>query len=280
MTDHYAVFGNPVAHSRSPWIHARFAEQTGEDIVYTRREVPVDGFAEAVEQFQDEGGRGLNVTVPFKEEAWDVADSHSPRADACGAVNTLLFRSDGGRHGDNTDGEGLIRDLRDNHGVALRGRRILVVGAGGAVRGVLQLLAAEHPAMLVIANRTVSRAEGLLRLCPEAHDSAACGFDELAGATPFDVVINGTSTGLSGSVPPLPDGLFAAGAAAYDMVYGAEPTPFMQWAGNQGAATVVDGLGMLVEQAAESFRLWRGVAPDTRPVIRELRRAMDESTGE
>lgn len=280
MTDHYAVFGNPVAHSRSPWIHARFAEQTGEDIVYTRQEVPVDGFAEAVEQFQDEGGRGLNVTVPFKEEAWDVADSHSPRADACGAVNTLLFRSDGGRHGDNTDGEGLIRDLRDNHGVPLRGRRILVVGAGGAVRGVLQLLAAEHPAMLVIANRTVSRAEGLLRLCPEARDSAACGFDELAGATPFDVIINGTSTGLSGSAPPLPDGLFAAGAAAYDMVYGTEPTPFMQWARNQGAATVVDGLGMLVEQAAESFRLWRGVAPDTRPVIRDLRRAMEENPSE
>lgn len=280
MNDRYAVFGNPVAHSRSPWIHARFAEQTGEDIVYTRQEVPVDGFAEAVEQFQDEGGRGLNVTVPFKEEAWDVADSHSPRADACGAVNTLLFRSDGGRHGDNTDGEGLIRDLRDNHGVPLRERRILVVGAGGAVRGVLQLLAAEHPAMLVIANRTVSRAEGLLRLCPEARDSAACGFDELSGATAFDVVINGTSTGLRGSVPPLPDGLFAAGAAAYDMVYGAEPTPFMQWARNQGAATVVDGLGMLVEQAAESFRLWRGVAPDTRPVIRDLRRAMEETPSE
>ncbi|SEO89706.1 shikimate dehydrogenase [Aquisalimonas asiatica] len=276
MTDRYAVFGNPIAHSRSPWIHTRFAEQTGEDIEYSRQEVPTDGFAEAVELFQDKGGHGLNITVPFKEEAWSVADSRSPRAEACGAVNTLLFRADGGRHGDNTDGEGLVRDLRDNHRITLQNRRILVLGAGGAVRGVLELLAAEHPALLLIANRTVSRAEGLVPLCREAADADACGFDTLHDQPPFDLIINGTSTGLSGGMPDLPEGIVGARTSAYDMVYGPEPTPFMRWAAEHGAARTLDGLGMLVEQAAESFRLWRGVSPDTAPIIRDLRRAITE----
>ncbi|WP_290653130.1 shikimate dehydrogenase [Aquisalimonas sp.] len=274
MTDRYAVFGHPVAHSRSPWIHARFAEQTAQDLEYTRQDVAPDGFAEAVELFQADGGRGLNITVPFKEEAWAVADSRSPRAETCGAVNTLLFGADGGRHGDNTDGEGLVRDLRYNHHISLQGRRILVLGAGGAVRGVLELLVAERPAVLVIANRTVSRAQALLRLCHGMSENSACGFDALAGHGPFDLIINGTSTGLSGEMPALPDDLFASGGAAYDMVYGAEPTPFLRWAEQQGAGLTLDGLGMLVEQAAESFRLWRGVSPDTAPVIRELRQAI------
>ncbi len=274
MTDRYAVFGNPIGHSRSPWIHTRFAEQTGEDIQYDRLEVPLDGFAEAVELFQESGGHGLNITVPFKEEAWAVADSHSPRAEACGAVNTLLFRDDGGRHGDNTDGEGLVRDLRGNHGITLRDRRVLVLGAGGAVRGVLQLLAGEQPAMLLIANRTVRRAAELLPLCFDAQDTAACGLDDIAGYGPFDVVINGTSTGLSGELPPLPTGIFADHGTAYDMVYGASEPVFLRWARENGAAQTIDGLGMLVEQAAESFRLWRGVSPDTAPVIRDLRAAI------
>lgn len=271
MTDRYAVFGNPVAHSLSPRIHTRFAEQTGEAIEYTTREVPRDGFAEAVEAFQEAGGRGINITVPFKEEAWQVADSHGPRAEACGAVNTLIFRSDGGRHGDNTDGEGLIRDLRDNQGITLRGRRLLVLGAGGAVRGILQMLAAEEPATLVVANRTVTRAEALLHLCPAAMETAACSFEELARIPAFDVIINGTSAALANELPPLPDGLLAPGGCAYDLMYGAQPTPFMNWAADRDAGRVSDGLGMLVEQAAESFRLWRGVAPPTAPVIQELR---------
>lgn len=276
MTDRYAVFGNPIAHSRSPWIHTRFAEQTGEDIQYDRLEVSTDGFAEAVELFQESGGSGLNITVPFKEEAWAVVDSRSPRAEACGAVNTLLFRDDGGRHGDNTDGEGLVRDLRDNHRVPLKGQRVLVLGAGGAVRGVLELLAAEHPAVLLIANRTVSRARGLVGLCHEAPEARACGFEELRDEGAWDVIINGTSTGLSGGMPDLPDTVIHTGTTAYDMVYGPEPTPFMRWAAERGAANTLDGLGMLVEQAAESFRLWRGVSPDTGPVIRDLRQAIKQ----
>ncbi len=268
MTDRYAVFGNPVSHSQSPWIHGRFAEQTGQDMEYGREEVPVDGFAEAVQQFFGSGGKGLNITVPFKEQAWALSAQRSPRAEAAGAVNTLLQLEEGTLYGDNTDGIGLLRDLRQNLELDPAGKRVLILGAGGAVRGVLEPLLDTTPLELIIANRTVARAEALADAF--GAPTSACGFADLAGQH-FDLIINATSSGLHGELPPLPDGLFAPDAAAYDMLYGPEPTPFMRWARQQGAARISDGLGMLVEQAAESFRLWRGVDPDTAAVIRDLR---------
>lgn len=270
MTDRYAVMGNPVEHSKSPQIHHLFAQQTGEAIHYERIRVPLDGFQAAVRAFFAGGGRGLNITVPFKEEAWRLADERAPRAERAGAVNTLLIRS-GRLIGDNTDGTGLVRDLRVNHGTPLADRRVLILGAGGAVRGLLPALLAEAPAEVVIANRTVARAETLRTLFADQGCLQAVGFDALAG--PFDVVINGTSAGLSGELPPLPEDLLAAGATCYDMVYGDEPTVFVRWARAHGAALAVDGLGMLVEQAAESFLLWRGLRPDTAPVMAALRGA-------
>lgn len=273
MTDRYAVFGNPVSHSQSPWIHARFAEQTGQHMEYGRQEVPLDAFADAVRAFFREGGKGLNITVPFKQEAWKLCQERSSRAESAGAVNTLLQRADGQLFGENTDGIGLVRDLRDNLGLELAGKRLLILGAGGAVRGVLQPLLKAGVASITIANRTVSRAEALANAC--GTPVRASGYPELANQQ-FDLVINGTSTGLHGGMPELPDGLLADGAAAYDMVYGAGPTPFMAWARQQGAALVSDGLGMLVEQAAESFRIWRGVTPETGPVIRALRARLQD----
>lgn len=270
MSDRYAVFGNPVSHSQSPWIHARFAELTKQDLRYDRVEAPLEGFETALRTFIADGGKGLNVTVPFKEEAWRAVDERSERAERAGAVNTIAVKENGCLFGDNTDGIGLVRDLRDNHDLRIAGRRVVILGAGGAVRGILDPLAAEGPAALVIANRTVERAQALLPLC-DAVPTTACGFEKLAGMEPFDLVINGTSTGLSGGMPDLPSGIFANGAAAHDLVYGAHPTPFMDWSRKAGAETVLDGLGMLVEQAAESFRLWRGVRPATGGVIRELR---------
>lgn len=267
--DRYAVMGNPIAHSRSPDIHAAFARQTGERLTYERILVPLDDFAGAVATFEAEGGRGLNITVPFKQQAWALADSRSARAERAGAVNTLVFDADG-VHGDNTDGAGLVRDLTVNNNVSLAGRRVLVLGAGGAVRGVLPSLLAEGPAEVVIANRTVERAAGLAEDFGDLGTVAACGFEALAGER-FDVVINGTSAGLSGEMPALPNDLLNTGAACYDMAYGREPTVFVRWAETHGAQTALDGLGMLVEQAAESFEIWRGVRPDTRPVIRALR---------
>ena len=268
MTDRYAVFGNPVNHSQSPWIHTRFAEQTGQDLEYSRVEVPLDGFAAAVQRFFQQGGRGLNITVPFKQEAWALCQQRSARAETAGAVNTLLLREDGALFGDNTDGIGLLRDLRNTLGLEPAGKRLLVLGAGGAVRGVLEPLLDTGPTTLVIANRTVAKAEALAEAF--GPPVIACGFDALADQQ-FDLLINATSSGLQGEMPRLPDGLMAPGAAAYDMVYGPEPTPFIRWAEQQGASRVCDGLGMLVEQAAESFRLWRGMAPETGAVIRDLR---------
>lgn len=266
--DRYCVFGNPVAHSKSPRIHTLFAQQTGQPIVYEARLAPRDGFAAAVQQFFAEGGRGCNVTVPFKEEAWRLAGRRSARAEKAGAVNTLLQDAGGVLQGDNTDGIGLVRDLTQNAGVALRGRRVLVLGAGGAVRGVLGPLLAAQPAQLVIANRTPEKAEALAHLFADEGAVIAAGFAALQG--PFDLVINGTSASLQGELPPLPAGLFAPDALAYDMMYGAEPTVFLRWASAQGARTR-DGLGMLVEQAAEAFQLWRGLRPATAPVLSTLR---------
>jgi shikimate dehydrogenase len=272
MTDRYAVIGNPVAHSLSPEIHAAFARATGQDIAYTRLLAPLDGFREAVRAFRAAGGRGLNVTVPFKREAWRLAQVRAGYALAAGAVNTLDL---GGAEivGHNTDGIGLVRDLVENLGREIRGRRVLLMGAGGASYGVLEPLARERPAAIVVANRTVERAIALVAhfesLQPLVYERiVARPYAELAGLR-FDLVINATSAGLVDELPPLPEGVFAPGALAYEMVYG-KTTPFMRFARERGAEAA-DGLGMLVEQAAESFRIWRGVRPQTRPVIAMLR---------
>jgi shikimate dehydrogenase len=267
MTDRYAVIGNPIAHSKSPLIHAMFAEQTGQAMSYERILAPLDGFRGAVLRFRAEGGRGLNVTVPFKQEAFELADRLSERAARAGAVNTLIFHEDGVIEGDNTDGTGLVRDLRQQ-GASIEGKRVLILGAGGAVRGVLAPLLAEHPRELVIANRTADKAVQLAAAFADLGPVRGCGFDALEGR--FDLVINGTSASLSGELPPLPDDLLAEGAVAYDMAYGTTPTPFQRWAEAHGARLSLDGLGMLVEQAAESFWLWRGVRPDTGPVRQAL----------
>jgi shikimate dehydrogenase len=270
MTDHYAVLGNPVAHSKSPRIHTLFAQQTGESLDYMAILVPLDGFEAAVAAFLDSGGKGLNITVPFKEQAWQLAASRSPRAERAGAVNTLLLYPDGMHHGENTDGVGLVRDLTDNHGMDLAGRRILLVGAGGAARGVIEPLLDTRPGLLVIANRTVDRAVDLARHFCTLGRIEGCGLDDVAGQS-FDLVINATAASLAGAVPALPDDVVGSDTGCYDMMYGTEPTAFMRWALERGAQRVMDGLGMLVEQAAESFYLWRKVRPDTAPVIAALR---------
>lgn len=274
--DRYAVVGNPVAHSKSPLIHAAFAAQTGQELHYEALLAPLDGFAATVAAFRAAGGRGLNVTVPFKLEAFELADRLSPRAEAAGAVNTLAF--DGGQaYGDNTDGAGLVRDLTHNLGRQLAGRRVLLLGAGGAARGAVLPLLMERPASLVIANRTESRA---FELADRFHTGAgdaelrACSFAGLAGST-FDLVINATAASLSAQSPELPPGIYAPGALAYDMMYGKGDTPFMRAARGDGATAVADGLGMLVEQAAESFQLWRGVRPQTTRVLADLRASID-----
>lgn len=270
--DRYAVVGNPIAHSRSPDIHARFASQTGQAIRYDRIRLEPATFHQDVLNFFRDGGKGLNVTVPFKENAYQLAASLSDRARLAGAVNTLYPQRDGSLHGDNTDGAGLLNDML-TAGWLLEGKRVLVLGAGGAVRGVLQPLLAQRPAELVVVNRTPEKAQALKTLFNALGPITACAFSELAGES-FDLIINGTSASLSGSLPPLPDGMLNPGACAYDMMYGTEPTVFLQWAQRAGAAHCRDGLGMLVGQAAESFYLWRGVRPDVQPVVDWMRERM------
>lgn len=270
MPDRYAVIGNPIAHSKSPLIHAAFARQTGQDLEYGRILAESDGFADAVRRFFATGGRGLNVTLPFKEEAWRLVDERSPGAETAGAVNTLIALPDGRLRGDNTDGLGLVRDLAENHGFDFRGRRVLLLGAGGAVRGVLRPLLETGLKELVIANRTAGRAIALAAAVANLGAVRGGGYADL-GDQGFDLIVNGTSAGLAGEVPPLPPQCLAAGGWVYDMLYGDAPTPFCRWAIVQGAGQALDGLGMLVEQAAESFRLWRGVTPLTAPVIALLR---------
>lgn len=271
MTDRYAVFGNPIAHSRSPRIHTLFAGQTGQDMVYERRCVEPGEFDAAADGFFNGGGKGLNITLPFKLDAFAWAGELTPRARRAGAVNTLALQADAAVLGDNTDGIGLARDLTANLGWGLAAARVLILGAGGAVRGVLEPLLAAGPATVVIANRTVAKAQTLAADFADLGRVQGCGFDALEGR--FDLVINGTSASLGGELPPLPDDLFAPGATAYDMMYGAEPTVFLRWAEAHGARCL-DGLGMLVGQAAESFFLWRGVRPDVAPVLAALRRAL------
>lgn len=270
MTDLYCVVGNPIAHSKSPRIHALFAEQTGQDLRYEARLVELDAFAQTIDRYRQEGVKGLNVTVPFKRDAWAYATERSERAERAGAVNTLVLREDGTSFGDTTDGIGLVRDLRDNLGLELTGKRLLLLGAGGAVRGVLEPLLMARPSLLIIANRTVNKAIELARDFCGLGRIEGCGFPDLA-AQSFDLVINGTAAGLTGKTPPIPAGPVTANTFCYDMMYGSEPTPFVRWARAQGAQGACDGLGMLVEQAAESFRLWRGVRPETAPVIQVLR---------
>ncbi len=267
----YAVMGNPVRHSKSPAIHSEFAQQCGIALEYRAIEVEPGLFASAVDGFRAAGGQGLNVTVPFKLEAYQLADKHGARAELAGAVNTLKFDSDGTVYGDNTDGVGLVRDLSNNHAIVLKGKRVLVLGAGGAVRGVLGPLLQQGVGSVVIANRTVSKAQGLARAFAAHGDVSGCGFDALRGQR-FDIVLNGTAASLQAQVPSLPDELFSGQAVAYDLMYGDQPMPFMVWARAHGAARVTDGLGMLVEQAAESFLFWHGVRPQTEPVIERLRK--------
>lgn len=264
MTDRYAVFGHPIAHSKSPQIHAAFARQTGQDMRYEAILAPLDGFAASVAAFIASGGLGANVTVPFKQEAFKLAGRLSPRARRAGAVNTLSFDAEG-ILGDNTDGAGLVADLTRNLLCPLAGKRILLLGAGGAARGVIEPLLDQQPAQLVIANRTVSRAQELAELF--GRGVSACGFD--AADAPFDVIVNATAASLAGELPPLSPQAFTSNTLAYDMMYGHD-TPFLTFARAHGAA-VTDGLGMLVEQAAEAFYGWRGVRPDTTSVIAKLR---------
>jgi shikimate dehydrogenase len=267
-TEQYVVIGNPIAHSKSPAIHAQFAAQTNQEIKYERMLAPVDDFAGTVKKFISHGGRGANVTVPFKLEAYRLATELTPRARAAGAVNTLKFES-GHILGDNTDGVGLVRDIMHNAGMALAGRRILLLGAGGAARGVILPILSEHPAGLVIANRTTARAHELVaEFADQSALLVASNFTELHAQ--FDIIINATSASLSAALPDIPSSLLGRQTFVYDMMYAAQPSVFMQWASEHGAV-VRDGLGMLVEQAAESFFLWRGIRPDTASVYAWLR---------
>lgn len=272
MTDLYAVVGNPIGHSKSPIIHRAFAEQTQQDLEYSAQLVELGGFEDAMLRFfAQEHGCGLNVTVPFKEHAYRFADVFTRRAERAQAVNTLKRLSDGRILADNTDGLGLVRDLTVNHQVVLAGKRILLLGAGGAVRGVLQPLLEQRPAELVIANRTLSKAETLAADFADLGNIRAQSFTELSGH--FDVIINGTSASLGGELPPVPVAVLSAFTVTYDMMYGKGLTVFNQWAQDHGVRTPLDGLGMLVEQAAEAFFLWRDVRPDTQAVIEQLRHA-------
>jgi shikimate dehydrogenase len=271
--DRYAVFGNPIKHSRSPQIHSAFAEQTGQRISYRAQLVELGGFAAAAEEFFAGGGKGLNITVPFKLDAFAFANELSGRARRAGAVNTLAVQSDGGIYGDNTDGVGLVRDIEQNLAWEIADKRVLILGAGGAVRGILEPLLKRHPALVVIANRSSDKAQRLAREFADLGEMRACGYEALMGNR-YDLVINGTSAGLHGEMPPLPGDVFGDGCCCYDLTYGAAPTPFMRWAASEAAWAVADGLGMLVEQAAESFCIWRGVRPATRPVIDMLRASL------
>lgn len=271
--DRYAVFGHPVGHSLSPRIHGWFAEQTGERLEYTAIEAPLDGFADALRAFITEGGRGANVTVPFKAEACAVADDREDRVVRAAAANTLRVETDGRIAAFNTDGIGLLRDLVDNLGADLVGRTVVLLGAGGAAAGVIEPLLAAGPARLVIGNRTPQRAQELARRFADLGPVTAASLAELPAA---DILINATAASLDGGMPALAPGLVGAQTFAYDMVYAARPTPFLARCLELGAARSVDGLGMLVEQAAEAFLIWRGVRPQTSDVLTRLRATIAE----
>lgn len=277
MTDRYAVIGNPISQSKSPLIHTAFAQATGQDLAYTKIEGPLGQFAAAVDAFRAEGGRGLNITAPFKLDAFAYATHKSPRAELAGAANAMKFEGNQ-VWADNFDGVGLVRDVVHNLGVPLAGKRVLMLGAGGAARGALLPFLAEQPALLVVANRAVDKALALARIgtqhgADHGADQGAvrgCGYAELDGQV-FDVVFNATSASLSAELPPVPASVFAPGALAYELAYGKGLTPFLRLAQAAGVAQLADGVGMLAEQAAEAFAWWRGVRPDTQAVIEQLR---------
>jgi shikimate dehydrogenase len=268
--DRYAVIGHPVSHSRSPFIHERFAQQTGQQLTYERIDATPAQFDQVAARFFAEGGKGLNVTLPHKQSAAVLADELTPRAQTAGAVNTLIREPGGRLIGDNTDGAGLARDLLNNLGVTIAGRRVLLLGAGGAARGVVAPLLGLKPAALLIANRTADRARELAAGFSRLGECEGCGFDEISGG-PYDLIINATSASLAGEAPPLPPGVVTQRSFCYDMAYANEDTSFIRWAQMQGCSRSAMGLGMLVEQAAESFHAWRGVRPDTASVLAALK---------
>ncbi|WP_194437285.1 shikimate dehydrogenase [Vibrio fluminensis] len=270
--DRYAVFGNPIGHSKSPFIHTLFARQTSQPLTYTAELAPVDGFKHAAEMFFAQGGRGCNITMPFKEDAYQFADRLTARAELAGAVNTLKKLDDGIIIGDNTDGAGLVLDLQ-NYQVPLTDARILIIGAGGAARGVIQPLLELKPQQIVITNRTFSKAEQLANMFTELGSIQAVAMDQVLSG--FDLVINSTSASLSGELPDISPAIFTPTTIAYDMMYGQGKTAFNQWALELGVAQAYDGLGMLVGQAAESFMLWRGLRPGTKQILRELRKNLE-----
>jgi shikimate dehydrogenase len=269
--DQYAVVGNPVSHSLSPQIHTLFAEETEQEMTYRALQIELGRFEEQIRKLQSAGFRGLNITVPFKQDAWKIADVMSPRARDAGAVNTLILQLDGKIAGDNTDGIGLIRDLIINHNVLIERRKILILGAGGAVRGALGPLLAKKPDLLTIANRTLEKAEQLATDFYHVWDVQPSTYEDLGKQT-YDLIINGTSAGLSGEIPPIPDSILGPNSVCYDMMYNVnQDTAFVKWARDRGALRAFDGLGMLVEQAAEAFFVWRGKRPQTSIVIQMLR---------
>ena len=270
MTDRYAVIGNPIAHSKSPLIHTRFAQSTRQDLEYSRIESTPEGFVAAVLAFRDGGGRGLNVTTPFKLQAFELATEQGERARIAGAANAMKFEDGGRIVVDNFDGLGLANDIERNLGVALKGRRVLMLGAGGAARGALVELLARGPAELLIANRTRTTAQNLANKFAAQGPLRACSYEELAVEAGFDIVLNGTSASMTGALPPVPASAFSAATLAYEMVYGRGLTPFLRLATDAGVPRLADGVGMLVEQAAEAFVWWRGVRPETQAVIDEL----------
>ena len=266
--DQYAVFGNPIKHSKSPFIHTLFAKQTAQQMIYKAIEAPLDNFENTLNTFFSGQGKGCNITVPFKEQAFKYAQQLTERATLAGAVNTLKLTDDGIIIGDNTDGAGLVLDLKNNH-IRLKNARILLLGAGGAARGVCGPLLAEEPQQLVIANRTFAKAQTLAEIFSQKGDVSACEFEQLSGE--FDLIINSTSASLSGQIPAISPELISPETAIYDMMYSAQATAFNRWAKEQGARLTIDGLGMLVGQAAESFAIWRAIKPGAKQVLNELR---------
>ncbi len=273
MTDRYAVFGNPIKHSKSPDIHQHFALQTNQDISYERILAPLNAFETTLKTFFNNRGQGCNITVPFKQEAFMQVSLLTDRAERSGAVNTIIKTQDGKIKGDNTDGAGLLQDILVNIGCEIKGKTILLLGAGGAVRGVLQPFIEQQPKQLHIANRTASKADILAKMFADLGDISTSGYNDIPNSMDgFDIVINGTSTGLNNEIPPVSPSILNSNTLCYDMFYAQQDTAFITWAKSHGCQHTHDGLGMLVEQAAEAFSVWRGVRPDdTKALIQNMR---------
>lgn len=273
-TDRYCVFGNPISHSKSPLLHSKFASQTKQHLSYTAQCVDVDNFSNAAELFFSEGGKGLNITVPFKHDAFDFAAALTQRAKRAGAVNTLFLNEDNHIIGDNTDGIGLVTDITQHLKWTIKNKNILIIGAGGAVRGIIEPFVKESPNSITIVNRTKAKAQQLATDFSDIFSIDACSYSELSERKqpiPFDIIINGSSASLSGELPPLPNNIINENSCCYDMMYAKELTPFLIWAKDKSALSISDGLGMLVCQGAESFSIWRGVQPETSSVIQHIR---------